>query len=66
MINSAERHNNPTHILPIHLDGAQNSMTDRRRVNGPPGGTSANLYASIFLDRKRERTRGRGELRKLC
>ncbi len=47
-------------------------MTDRRRVNGPPGGTAPPAFASsptvakVALAERKGRTRAPSELRKIC
>lgn len=37
-------------LSPQPANEAKNSMTDRRRINGPPGGTSIPLFATGSLD----------------
>jgi exosome complex component MTR3 len=44
-------------------------MLDRRRINGPPGGTKAPVFATVHTDEgaaRPKRSRKAKELRKIC
>jgi hypothetical protein len=66
---------NETRLVQLHTSYAQDNkqtMADRRRINGPAGGTKPPLYASTIKSGEKStvqrpvRVRGPEELRKIC
>lgn len=58
--------------LALRYDSKSCVMTDRRRINGPPGGTRPPVFASLLKSatgaatERPVRTRQPNELRKIC